>query len=242
VCAVAQVGYSDGATLYVTVLGTLTVVTGAGWWLVNSRSHLASRLGATPARWGLAVVGVAYAIGGMFALGVAGVLSLLAFFFGAFAMVLGGTLGVMARTRHTAAVVAQADVECEIEAGWPSAARKRLAVLSVPFFVVGAVGFLSIYFGQDSWPLSLGQLMFPVGVSIFLQSEPRPYVVTSAGLEQRVPVARQLFRWDAFEGYTRTDDALVLHRPWRFDCRLALADIENPDAVEAALARYLPAA
>jgi hypothetical protein len=75
-----------------------------------------------------------------------------------------------------------------------------------------------------------------------MHSEPRPYVVTSVGLEQRLPVARQLFQWDDFEGYTRTDDALVLHRPWRLDLRLALDDLDDPDAVEDTLSRYLPAA
>jgi len=242
VVAVARVGSSDSATLYVTAIGTLAVVTGAGWWVVDARNGLAPRLGSTPARWGPAILGVGYAIGGFVALGSAGVVALLAFFFGAFAMVLGGVLGVMARSRHTAALVATADVDCEIEAGWPSAARKRLAVLALPFLLVGAVGLLSIYFRPENWLLSLGQLLLPVGISIFLQSEPRPYVVTAAGLEQRLPVARRLFRWDSFDGYTRTDDALVLHRSWRVDTRFALADLEDPDAVEATIGRYLSAA
>jgi len=115
--AVARLGRIDGATLYVTVIGTLTVVTGAGWWVVNTRARLAHRLGATPARWAPAVVGVGYAVAGLVGLGATGVVGLLGFFFGAFAMALGGVLGVMARTRHTAALVARADVECEVEAG-----------------------------------------------------------------------------------------------------------------------------
>ena len=62
-----------------------------------------------------------------------------------------------------------------------------------------------------------------------------------SGLERRLPVARRLTPWAAFDGYSRTDDALVLHRPRRVDTRFALADLEDPDAVETALDRYLPA-
>ena len=86
----------------------------------------------------------------------------------------------------------------------------------------------------------VGQLLFPMGIVLFTGTEPQRYAVTPLGLEHRLPVARRLVRWDAFDGYTRTDDALVLHRPWRIDTRLALSDLDDPDAVEAAVARQLP--
>jgi len=92
------------------------------------------------------------------------------------------------------------------------------------------------------WLRVAGQILFPAVIGTVSWSEERTYTVSTAGLEQRNPVARRLFRWDTFEGYTRTDDALVLHRPWRVDTRFALADLDDPDAVDAAIGQYLPAA
>ena len=237
--AVGRLGVDSAAALYGTVLGTVVVATAAGWQVVTSRPWLAIRLGATPARWCLAVLGLGYAIGGFLALGVAGTVAVVAMFFGLGAMAVGGIIGVMARTRHAADVLDGAERYCEFRAGWPGSARKRLGLVTIPLLVVGAVGFASIYLGPDSWLWTGAQLLLPVGVSVFVQSEPHDYVLSEAGVERGNEIARRAFRWEAFSGYTRTDDALVLHRPRRLDFRLALDDLDDPGAVEDAIAAHL---
>jgi len=239
--AVSELGVTESGPLYGAMLVTVTVVTGAGWWVVAAREWVATRLGATAGRWVPGIVGVATALAGLASLGQAGVASAVAFFFGAGAMVLGGVLGVMARTRHTAAVLDGADRHCEFRAGWPEAARNRMVVVVVPLMIGGIAGFAWIYLGTHSWLVTVAQALLPVGVTLLMCTEQREYTVTDVGLEHRMPVARQVFRWAAFTGYSRTDDALVLHRPWRLDIRLALDDLGDPDAVEAAVAEYLRA-
>lgn len=61
------------------------------------------------------------------------------------------------------------------------------------------------------------------------------------GAAQRSGTARgrRLYPWDAFTGYTRTDDAIVCHRPRRVDVQFALTDLDDADAVERALRQYL---
>jgi hypothetical protein len=154
-------------------------------------------------------------------------------------MTLGLVLGVMARTRHTDAVVASVDIACAFRAGWPAPSRKRLGFAAGVFTAVTGACFL-VGLVLDVFVLQLaGQLLLPLGAVTYSSTEDRDYTVSAAGLEQRNPVARQLFRWNDFDGYTRTDDALVLHRRWHIDTRFALADLDDPDAVERAVAQYL---
>ncbi|MDS0220971.1 hypothetical protein NDI54_06380 [Haloarcula sp. S1AR25-5A] len=239
--AVARLVSGDPAVLYGTVLATVTVGTGLGWWATVRFGSFPYRLGATRARWVPGLVGLGYAFAGLLSLGWAGVFGVLAMFSGMGAMALGSVSGVMARTRYIDALLADSERHCVFTAGWPSAARNRLLALVLPLWAVSAAGFASVFVAPGLWPLTFAQILFPVGVGIFMQSEPREYAVTAEGLEQRLPVARRLLPWTQYTGYTRTADALVVHRSRWFDSRFALADLADPDAVEAALARYLPA-
>ena len=130
VYAVARLGVNDSGTLYGTVLVTLTVVVGAGWWATGQADGPAQRLGATRARWTLGLVGLGYAVAGLSSLELTGAIGVLAMFFGMGAMGLGGALSVMARTRYTDAAVAGSERDCEFTAGWPDAARRRALVLA----------------------------------------------------------------------------------------------------------------
>ena len=234
-----RLGVTSAGALYGVSVAGLVAVLGVGWWATDHWPGLAVRLGATRLRWLPAILPVVYAIAGFASLSATGVAGALAFFFGLGAMVVGLTLGVMARTRHTDAVRAGVETECAFRAGWPAPLRKRLAVGVGVFTFLSGAGFVAGLLG-DWFALQLaGQLLLPLGVVTYSATEKRRYTVSAAGLEQRLPVARRLVRWDRFEGYTRTDDALVLHRPWRVDARFALADLDDPDAVEAAIARYL---
>jgi len=227
--------------LYGAAIVAFTAAIGVGWWSTDRRPGLASRIGATRARWLPATIPVAYALGGFAALSTTGVVGVLAFFLGLGATVVGFVLGVMARTRHTDALLEGVETERAFRAGWPAASRKRVALAAGVVTAVAGACFL-VGLLRDLFVLQLaGQLLLPLGAVTYGSTEDRDYTVSAAGLEQRLPVARRVTLWGDFDGYTRTDDALVLHRPWRVDTRFALADLEDPDAVEAAIARYLPA-
>lgn len=242
VFAVGRVVTADAAGRYVAAVVTAAVVLGLGWLTTERSAGLASRVGATPLRWALAALPVGYALVGFASLGRTGVVGVVAFFFGVGAMVVGFVLGVMARTRHTDAILDGVEVDREFRAGWPEAAKRRLGIAAVVVTVAAALCFV-VGILTDWFPLqAVGQILVPVGIVSYSSTEQRTFTVSEPGLEQRKPVARRLTPWDAFEGYSRTDDALVLHRQWRIDSRFALADLEDPDAVEAAIACHLPAA
>jgi hypothetical protein len=242
VFAVGRVVTADAAGRYVTAVVTAAVVLGLGWLTTERIDGLAPGIGATRLRWALAAFPVGYALAGFASLEQTGSVGAVAFFFGIGAMAVGFVLGVMARTRHADAVLADVERECEFRAGWPEAARRRLmfaagAATVVAVLCVG-VGILTDRF----WLQSVGQILFPVGVVSYTSAEPRTFTVSEAGLEQRLPVARRLVSWNVFEGYSRTEDAIVLHRRFRVDTRFALADIDDPETVETAIARHLQAA
>jgi len=232
----------DAAALYGTVVVTLAVVVGLAWLATARFDGIATRLGGARLRWTLGILPVGYALLGFASLGRTGISGVLAFFFGAGAMAAGLVLGVMARTRHTDAVLDGVDIDSEFRAGWPSAAKRRLGAVAAAATALAFVCFLAGVFTDWLLLQFAGQLLVPVGLVSYNSAEPRTLTVSAAGLEQRLPVARRLVSWDAFESHTRTDDALVLHRRWRVDTRLALADLDDPDAVEAAISRHLPAA
>jgi hypothetical protein len=232
---------ADPAGRYVTAVVTAAVVLGLGWLVTEHADGLAPRVGATRLRWALAAVPVGYAAAGFASLGRTGAIGVVAFFFGLGALTVGFVLGVMARTRHADATLDGIDVEREFRAGWPSDARRRLGIVAGAVTVAAGCCFVVGVF-TDWFPLqAVGQILVPVGIVSYSSTEPRTFTASAVGLEQRLPVARRLVPWDAFEGYTRTDDALVLHRQWGVDTRLAVSDLDDLDAVERAIARYLPA-
>lgn len=242
VLAVARLLTTDGGVLYGTLVATVAVVTSLGWLASERAGRGPVALGATRLRWALGIVPIGYALLGFASLGETGVVGLVGFFFGTAAMAVGFLVGVMARTRYTSAVLDGAETDCELRAGWPAAARRKMGYLTGGSIVVAGACFAAGLLTDRLMLQTVGQVLFPVGIVLFTGTEPQRYAVTALGVEYRAPVARRLVRWEAFDGYTRTDDALVLHRPWRIDTRLALADLDDPDAVEAALARYLPPA
>lgn len=233
---------ADAAGQYLTTLVVGVSALAVGWPATAHLDGLAPRLGATPARWLPGIVPVGYAALGFASLPVAGEVGIVAFFFGLGAMAVGLVLGVMARTRHADAGLDGLETDCEFRAGWPRADRRRLGLVAGTVTAVAGACFAAGLLTGRFLLQSVGQILVPVGIVWYGSTEPRRYTVSDAGLEQRRPVARRLVSWDAFEGYTRTADAIVLHRQWRVDARFALADMEDPDAVVDAIINHLPAA
>lgn len=242
VFAVDSLVRPGAAGAYVTAITTAGAVLAVSWLATARLDGLAPRLGATPARWLPGLFPVGYALVGFASLGVAGSIGAVAFFFGLGAMAVGFVLGVMARTRHADAARDGVGIDCEFRAGRPRADRRRIGlvagVVTVAAGACFAVGLLTDRFLLQS----VGQIFIPVGIVWYTSTEPRTYTVSDAGLEQRLPVARRLLSWEQFTGYSRTDDALVLHRSWLPDLRLALADFDDSDAVVDAITGHLPAA
>jgi hypothetical protein len=241
VFAVGRAVSRDPGVLYGTVLTTLAAVTVGSGVVATHRNGLARRLGATRLRWSLGVLPAGYALLGFASLETTGVAGLLQFFLGTAAMALGFILGVMTGTRYAGAVVDRAGRDCQFSAKWPRSARGRMVRLGGGLTAVAAVSLVAGLVLDRTALQFAGQVLFPAGVVLVTATEERTYAVSAAGLEAQAPVARWLLRWDRFDGASRTDDALVLHRQWRFDIRLAVADLDDPDRVERELARYLTA-
>lgn len=239
VFAAVRAGVSGSGVLYGVVIGTLTVVTGLGWLATARVEGVDVRLGGSRLRWLPALAPAVYVVAGFASIAATGVAGFLAFFFGLFAVLFGFVLGVMARTRHTIALTAGVEPDCEFTAGWPKRARRRVHLVAGVLLAVTAAGFIAGIATNRIWLQTASQILFPLGLVFASSGERRTYLVSAVGIEQRMPVARRLFRWDDFGGYTRTADAIILHRPRRVDFRFALADLDDSDAIERAIERYL---
>lgn len=231
---------TSAALLYGTALVTLAVVTVAGWRLADRRRRVVVTLGGTPLRWLFLAPPVGLGVLGFALLGSVGAVGVLAFFFAMFAALAAFALSVMVRTRYADARTADATEYAEWRAGWPEPARRRLTLGGGVSLGLAILAFLAGVVTGDEWLWTVGQVAFPFGVVVLTLGQERDYVATDVGIEQRLPIARRLFPWTAFDGYARTDDAIVLTRPRRVALRFAVDDLEDPDAVEAACTRFLP--
>lgn len=234
------------------VLGALVVlVAGAvatavrGWdglpvWLDGTRlSWLVPGVGAVPVFLYLgAVVPLVdgsptdLAAGSEHAVGVAG------FALGLAAAGLGAVLVQMARGRLVETPTA-GDASATWSAPWPR--RYRVAFRwGLPAVVVVVLGLGSIQFAVISTfeVLVFGALLVVVLDDLDVTHQ---YRATPSGLERRLGGSRWLVPWDRFEGFSVTDDALVLHRAFpNADVRCArLAVVEAEDPVIDALAEHL---
>lgn len=236
----------DPAILYLVFLGGVVLTTTAAAIAVRWVRGLPIRLGRTRKRWLPAFVAPAVvAAAGVVLLGTGGYSSVDALLgivaaVGGFAI--GGILGIMARSRYTSAVTEIAESYATWRAAWSKRRRRPVQLLGL-LTVVGGIG---AFVAQVVWnhPLlqPLANVLLPIGLALFTFGQPRTYHATSAGLEKEMPAARTLSEWDHFEGYTVAEDAIVLHRraPWRFPLICDRDDIDDEQAVVAALDRHLP--
>lgn len=249
VVAVALRVTTDAAALYVVLLGSVAaVVTGVGYLARSER--LAVRLGATPLTWVAAVVPVGYlaALLGLLAVvsrvpaAVAGV-SMLAAISGLF---VGLGLAVAARNRHAKAVVASAEEYARFDARAPERDRRLIRWSVALLMGVGTLGFLGslLVDGLEAFRW-LFHFAIAAGAGLTGANAERTVAVIDAGLLVGNPLSKRVRPWSAFEGYSVTDEAVVVRRAgwsaWGLrDVRRDRDEIEDPEAVDAALGRVLP--
>lgn len=165
------------------------------------------------------------------------------FLLGIVAACLGSALVYMARARLVNATVEDGDVRVEWTAGWPRRDGAK--------FAIGTLGVVGLLYGLTLWQLGWwgAQVFFPLSMILVfgiasLVSE-RTYRVSPAGLEQRRGtrwfVSPQLVPWSQLEGFSVTDDAIVLHRRLpHVDVRCSRRDLLTDEAdVIAALEAHL---
>lgn len=241
-------GISDVASMYVAFLFGTVVVTTVVTIAVRRAVGLPEWLGAGPRRFLPAVApgGFVLFVGGFqtFLLGRA--LSERTLLLGAVAgigsVAVGGLLSLMADTRYAKAVTESARVDATWRAPWPERPRRRVryvgggvAVACGLLFVVGAVFDIPVVrYGA--------QFVLPLGIVVSTWGQARTYRATSAGLELQAPANRHLYRWEQFEGYMLTEEAIVLHHraPWRLPMYCDRSALDDAEAVQAALGQYLP--
>lgn len=244
--AVAVRVHGDVATLYSLFLAVALGVTVAGGLAIRRQQGLAVRLGADRRRWVPALVGPAVVTLAGGALAVTGASTrvdlLLGLVAGLGGCILGGSLGVMAGSRYARAATARAGNATGWRAGWSDRRKEPLQGLAVAAAIGGVVALAAGIALDITLVRIAGQLLVPAAAGVYNVGQPRRFSATTAGLEERLPVARRLHEWDRFEGYVVAEDAIVLHRraPWRLPIVYARDELDNKAAVVAALGEALP--
>lgn len=248
--AVAYLVTTDGATLYVTLLGTVVAVVAVVGYFGRSE-RLAVRLGRTSWVWLAMVAPFGYFAGffvGIAVERVSGVVVGLSMFGMIVGLFVGIGLAVAARNRHAKAVLAGAEEYARFDARGPERDR-RLSKWAVGLLLgAGMVGFVvSLVVDGAEWLRTVSHLLIGGGAGLLGLTTERTVAVTDEGLLVGNPVSRRIRPWSAFESYSVTDDAIVVHRAgWSvgglLDVRRDPEDIEDVGTVESALSRFLPPA
>ncbi|WP_302081177.1 hypothetical protein [Salinibaculum rarum] len=244
--AIAARVVTDSGILYSTLLTVVVLTTVVAAVAVRRIRGLPERLGGAWYRWLPALLAPGLVGLAGVAVATAGSVSSTDFLLGVVAAIggfgTGGVLGLMARSRHAKAVVADADQFSTWRAAWSDRRRRPIQALGV-VLVGGGIVSLAV-----SVPTRLdilryvANLVVPFGAGVVTVGQARTYTATAAGLEKQMPAARTLYEWDDFEGYTVAEDAIVLYRraPWRLPIVCDRTDIDDEEAVIAALSRHLP--
>ncbi|MFB6163637.1 MAG: hypothetical protein ABEJ31_00600 [Haloarculaceae archaeon] len=245
----AALAVTNGAVLYVLFLASAGVLIATVSLAVRRARGVAVRLGATTRAWAIPIVAAVAAVGQLVVWSRAGDAAVRSVAFGAaFASLLGALVGLavvsMVRTRFAAAVVDGGTVERAFSAGWPARQRRRAQYAGGLLMIVGGLGFVADSLRSLEWAFLGGELLLIAGVALATAPRTREYRVTPDGLELAHPLIRRFVDWETLAGYAVTDDALYVRWRawWRPRLRIALADLDDPDAVIAALDAHLPRA
>ncbi|WP_318568300.1 hypothetical protein [Salinigranum marinum] len=237
---VASIVVQNAAALYVGFLGVWAAVTVLAGWGISRTRGFAVRLGRSDASWLFVVVPFVVFGGAFVTLGFGERVPRTVVPLAMVTMITGVLFGlpfvVMSRTRHADDASAGATEFARWEARWPPRWR-RLAVGAMLLGLASAlVAVVAQVVSRAGWADSAYLIAF-LWTPLASAATPRTFRVTDAGVVVERPLHRRLLPWDAFEGYSVTDDALVLVPTawWRPKLRSDRADVEGLDAVVSAL-------
>lgn len=239
---------ADPGTLYLTLLGAVTVVV-ALVAVAARRESLAVRLGGTRWAWLAVIVPFAYLAvlfaGSATGSDLPGVVFGLAFLGTLSGMLVGFGLAVAARNRYSKAILADAEEYARWSARAPERDRRIAKAGAIAALVLGISGFAASIlfdFAPFRWA---GNGLVPMAAGLVSATDERTLTVTDAGLAVKRPLNRKVRPWSAYESYSVSDGALVVHRAgWSArgvrDVRCDVGDVPDVDTVEAALSEFLP--
>jgi hypothetical protein len=246
--AVARRVTSDPAVLYLTLLGTATVVV-AVVGLVARRESLAIRIGASRWKWAAVVVPFGY-LAGLFAGAVtdsdpAAAVGWVTFPGAIAGMLVGFGLVVAARNRYSKAVLAAAEEYASWSARSPERDRQLAKAGAVAAFALGISGFFASMvfdYAPFRW---MANLLVPMAAGVVGATDERTLTVTDDGVAAKRALNRSVRPWSVYESYSVSETALVVHRAgwsaWGVrDVRCDLGDVADVDAAETALSKFLP--
>ncbi|WP_435158358.1 hypothetical protein [Haladaptatus sp. DFWS20] len=231
---------ADGATLYVSFLVSVTLLGIIAGWLISHTAGLAIRLGRHDIIWLLVAipfvpfVGVFAASGiGVSPPGIAIVLAMVTMIGGMFTSL---PLVTMSRNRYTTAALAGTTEITEWEGRWSQRWRQISYGVMIIAILGSSAGIIAQVMFRVEWAGDLYLLMV-LWAPLAGAGNPRTFRVTDAGLVVERPMLHRFRPWTAFTGYSLNDEALVIHRKgwWRQNLRCDRDDIDNVDAVTAAL-------
>lgn len=226
-------------------------------WLVTNTGKIAKWLNAGWLPWLLPLIGFApvfayyfsvievfaYLYTGLEAGTVSSVVGAAGFVLGIVACWLGEFLVRTARNRVASVAVADGDVAVEWTAAWPRVHKIKVQ-LGVVLPCLAVASLVAVRYSLQTIVYTL-----PAVVTIVLVTKSaladRDYRVTPSGLEHRregqIVDYRQYVPWSQVRGFTVTDSAVILHRPWlRPSIRFSRRDIDLvEDDVIAALDEHL---
>ncbi len=226
-------------TLVTAVVGSATART-PGFAVVIGRHRFAWLLAVVPIVWfGLLIGGAEAGIAPWSVDSVVG-WSLLGMISGLF---LGLLLTGMSRTRHANARLSDATDLAQWDAWFPQRRRRVVSAILVVGFLCIPAGIVAEELLGYEWGFVLGQTAFTVALATSIgKPNGRTIRVSDAGITVEHGIFRRLRPWSAFEGFTHTDDALVVHTTpwWRPAIRCDTGRIESIDQVTDALESHLP--
>ncbi|UPV73143.1 hypothetical protein M0R89_11350 [Halorussus limi] len=246
---VALAWTTDPGALFAVLLGPGTLVAAVVGW-VGRRETVAVRLGAT--RWVWAAVALPFAnLAALFGADLAGAEAPLGPVVGlALVGALAGlitSIGLVtaSHNRHAKALLADAPPVVEFSARGPARDRRRAKWAAGSLLVVSSAGFVAGILLEFDLLQSLFQILFPIAAGFYGSLNERELRISPAGLVTGSPVHKRLLSWSTFESYDVTDEVLVVRRAgWSLwglrDVRRDATEIEDPEAVAAALGEFLP--
>lgn len=236
-------GIAGIGRLYPVALAVFSVAAVLGWYAVGRWKGVPEHLGSTAARYGFAAIPVgcfaALIVGSTVfhtpSSGVGGAL-----FGGTGSFLTGLLLAMMARSRYVAAICD----DREPLAVWraktaPQARRRRAVVGGLGFALALVLAITGPFFGRPIVGAVGNLLVGASAVTVGAIVRDDTFRAHAFGLEIVPPVGRRFLPWDRIVGYRLTDDELRLERRWRPAYRCDRTEIEDVDAVVAALQRVL---